>query len=158
VRKKILKKSNTITLFTLSLFILCLVPSPSIAVDQESEGVGHLKGFIFKKNGKTPLWGVQVLLKNVETGQVFESNVTDSIGNYEVLDVPAGNYKIFLLRKDKDYKIKKVDFLIIITEGKTTNISFALKKSKFFFLWIIEPCLLWAIIAAAAAIIIGYNL
>jgi hypothetical protein len=162
VRKKIVKKTHTITLFTISLFVLCLVPSPGIAdagaADVATEGVGHLKGFIYKKNGKTPLWGVQVLLKNVETGQVFESNVTDNIGDYEVRDVPAGNYTIFLLRKDKDYKIKKVDFLISIAAGKTTNISFALKKSKFFFLWIIDPCIIWALIAAAAAVIVGYTL
>ncbi len=160
MRKKIIKKTNTITLFTLSLFVLCLMPSPGIAGagDEETEGVGHLKGFIYKKNGKTPLWGVQVLLKNVETGQVFESNVTDSIGDYEVREVPAGNYMVLLLRKDKDYKIKKVDFLIKIAEGKTTNISFALKKSKMFFLFIIDPCTPWALIAAAAAFIIGYNI
>lgn len=158
MRKKIIKKINTITLFTISLFVLCLVPSPGIAGEEGIEGVGHLKGFIFKKNGKTPLWGVQVLLKNVETGQLLESNVTDNIGDYEVTDIPAGNYKVFLLRKDKDYKIKKIDFLIKIGAGKTTNISFALKKSKFFFLWIIDPCILWALLAAAAAVIVGYNL
>lgn len=158
MRKKILKNTHAITLFTLSLFVLLLFPSPGIAVAEETPGVGHIKGFIYKKDGKTPLWGVQVLLKNVETGQVFESNVTDTIGDYEVRDVPAGDYMILILRKDKDYKVKKIDFLIKVAEGKTTNISFALKKHKGFFLFIINPCIIWAIIAAAAAAIIGYHL
>jgi hypothetical protein len=135
-----------------------LLPSSGIAIAEETPGVGYLKGFIYKKDGKTPLWGAQILLKNVETGQVFESNVTDALGDYEVRDVPEGDYMILILRKDKDYKIKKIDFLIKIHEGKTTHISFALKKHKGFFLFIIDPCIIWAIIAAAAAVIVGYHL
>lgn len=160
MRKKIVKNTPAITLLTLSLFILFLFPSPGIAAAEaeETPGVGFLKGFIYKKDGKTPLWGVQVLLKNVETGQVFESNVTDAIGDYEVRDVPEGDYMVHILRKDKDYKIKKIDFLIKIVEGKTTHISFALKKRKAFFLFIIDPCIIWAIIAAAAAVVVGYHL
>lgn len=145
--KKITKKN--LTMIILSLFILVTYVLPSGAA-----GTGQLKGFIYKKDGKTPLWGVQVLLKDTTTGAIFESNVTDAIGDYKLLDVPAGLYQALLLAKDRAYKIKKVDFLIRIFEGQTSTISFSLKKPAGFFPFLCKPCNLVAILAAIFAFVL----
>lgn len=144
------KKRFKITAWILLLMVTVFFVIPETVI---AEGTGNLKGFIYKKKGKKPRWGVQVLLKNKETGQVFESNVTDAMGDYVVKDVPAGDYQILLLVKDKSYKIKKVDFQVKIFDGKTSSLSFALKKpGKFLFFFL--SCDIIAILAAAVAIIL----
>lgn len=154
------KFQNTVTFFTLSLFVFLLLwlPLPSLpAAAQEVEaapGTGILKGFIYKKNVKKRLWGAQVLLKNVKTGKMFESNVTDAIGDYVIRNLPAGDYRVFIMVKNRSYKIKKIDFLIKIFAGKTTTISFSLKKSrKLLFFFFLKPCQLVAFIAGIVAIV-----
>lgn len=142
--KKISNKH--LAMFTLSLFILCILPLFSSA-----DGSGELKGFIYKKNGKTPLWGVQVLLKDVDTGDLFESNVTDALGDYKLRDVPSGMYQVLLLAKDRAYKIKKIDFLIRVFEGKTSTISFSLKKSIKPIFFLFRPCWIMAALAGIFA-------
>jgi hypothetical protein len=114
-------------------------------------GCGHLRGFIYKPDGETPLFGAQVVLEDVENRQVFRSNVTDSTGDYELLNIPAGNYLVHILSRDKEYKVKTVDFLIKIRERKTTTISFSLKKAPGGFLFfLLEPCCDAAVIAGTA--------
>ncbi len=145
------QKSKTIVAsVTLFLFVGVLYPLQSLSYP---EGTGNLKGFIYKANSKTPLWGAQVLLKDVKTGKLYESNVTDAVGDYKLLEVPAGDYMILILVKDKSYKIKKVDFLIKIVEGKTTHLSFSLKKSRGLLIFL-PPCILKAIIVGAIAFLV----
>lgn len=115
-------------------------------------GKGNLQGFIYKRDGKTPLWGAQVLLKDMKTGKVFESNVTDAVGDYKFTDIPEGNYKIRILVKDKDYEVKTVDFMVKIIDGKTSTLSFSLKKYRKFLILGIPPCKIFAIIAGLATI------
>jgi len=136
------------------LFLFLIVPMASITDAQVIKntveykpGCGHLRGFIFKPDGKTPLWGAQVVLQHVETRQVFRSNVTDSTGDYLVLDIPAGNYVVLILTRDKIYNVKSVDFFIKIIAGKTSTISFSLKKSlSGLFLFLLDPCCVAAVI------------
>ena len=119
--------------------------------DEYEPGCGHLRGFIYKPDGETPLFGAQVVLEVVETRQVFRSNVTDSTGDYELLNIPAGNYVVHILSQDREYKVKTVDFLIKIRERKTTTISFSLKKAPGGFLFfLLEPCCEAAVISGTA--------
>ena len=114
-------------------------------------GCGHLRGFIYKPDGETPLWGAQVVLQQVKTRQVFRSNVTDSTGDYELLNIPAGNYVVLILTRNKVYNIKQVDFLIKIIAGKTSTISFSLKKSlSGLLLFLMEPCCEAAVVSGTA--------
>jgi hypothetical protein len=151
VRKR--KFAHTVLWVTLPMIACLLVCFPYYLPGSEDNtvGTGKLKGFIYKANGRTPLWGAQVVLKNVKTGQIFESNVTDSVGDYKLMDIPEGDYQVKIFVKDKSYKVKTVDFLIKILEGKTTSISFSLKKyRKFLFFWI--NCRIFAFIAAIATV------
>lgn len=147
MKKNMVKKH--LAMFTLSLMILCTLPTTMAAA-----GSGNLKGFIYKKDGKTPLWGVQVLLKDVDTGQVFESNVTDALGDYKLRDVPSGLYQVLLLAKDKAYKVKKIDFLVRVFEGKTSTISFSLKKPIRPLFFLFRPCWIIAVLAGVFAFIV----
>lgn len=154
--KEIYKKRNFF-----SLWVLCLLFMIPIAVNADSPvikktveykpGCGHLRGFIYKSDGETPLWGAQVVLQQGETRQVFRGNVTDSTGDYELLNIPAGNYVVLILTRNKVYHVKRVDFLIKIIAGKTSTISFSLKKSPsglLFFL--LEPCCEAAVVSGTA--------
>jgi len=87
------------TLFTLTMFLFFTLPATSFIQTYEPNS-GHLRGFIYKSDDKTPLWGAQVVLQDVKNRQVFRSNVTDSTGDYEVLDVPAGDYLVVVNGQD----------------------------------------------------------
>lgn len=139
---------------TFPMVICLLIWSPLSLRGSEDNpgGKGNLKGFIYKRDGKTPLWGAQVLLKDVKTGKIFESNVTDAVGDYKLTDIPEGNYKVKILVKDKDYETKNVEFLVKIFNEKTSTISFALKKFRKCLILGIPLCEFGAIIAALATI------
>ena len=160
-----------VTLITLSLFVfstgMFMFPTSlsAQANDQTNDQTidetprsklktGTLKGFIYRRNVKRPFWGAQVLLTNTDTGMKFESNVTDGVGDYTVTDLPAGDYKMQIMARDRDYKIKTVDFQIKIMEGKTTTVSFALKKRCGFPIILgLEFCEILSIIATIAAVV-----
>ena len=154
--REIYKRRSFISLWV--LFLLFMVPmvvvgdTPVIKKTVEYKpGCGHLRGFIYKPDGETPLWGAQVVLQHMETRQVFRGNVTDSTGDYELLNVPAGNYVVLILTRNKVYNVKRVDFLIKIIAGKTSTISFSLKKSRSgLLLFLLEPCCEAAVVSGTA--------
>ncbi len=153
IRRKITQTAAWVTFPLIAcLLVFSPFPLPGGQDNAEGEGPGNLKGFIYKRDAKTPLFGAQVLLKDVKTGKIFESNVTDGVGDYKLTDIPQGNYKVKILVKDKDYEIKTVDFMVKIFEGKTSTISFSLKKHRKFLIFGIPLCRFFAIIAGLATI------
>lgn len=151
-RKGKLTQSAAWVTFSMMACLLVWFSLPLPGSENNTVGKGNLKGFIYKRDGKTPLWGAQVLLKDMKTGKIFESNVTDGVGDYKFMDIPEGNYKIKILVKDKDYEVKTVDFLIKIFDGKTSTISFSLKKHRKFLILGIPLCRIFAFIAGLATI------
>jgi len=154
--REIYKRRSLISLWVLfSVFMVPMVvvgDTPVIKKTVEYKpGCGHLRGFIYKPDGETPLWGAQVVLQHMETRQVFRGNVTDSTGDYELLNVPAGNYVVLILTRNKVYNVKRADFLIKIISGKTSTISFSLKKSRSgLLLFLLEPCCEAAVVSGTA--------
>ncbi|UCH92202.1 MAG: hypothetical protein JSV88_18150 [Candidatus Aminicenantes bacterium] len=134
----------SLSLAAAMLAALAILSLPGFAADYQP-GTGHLQGFIYKSDNKTPLWGAQVVLQDSKNLQVFRSNVTDVTGDYQLLDVPVGDYIVHILFRNNSYKIKKVDFLVKIVEGKTTFLSFSLKKSAKGLLAFFDPCCIAAI-------------
>lgn len=110
----------------------CFVFWGTILAAQEQEETGHLVGFVYKKDGKTPIKDAQLILEEIEkgkkTGNKFESNVTDETGEYKMMNLPAGFYKGKILINKKHYKIKRLDFFVHIIAGETNFVSFSLKK------------------------------
>jgi hypothetical protein len=139
-------------IFPMMVYLLVLFPPSLPGSEDNTVGKGNLKGFIYKRDGKTPLWGAQVLLKDMKTGKIFESNVTDAVGDYKFTDIPEGNYKLKILVKDKDYEVKTVDFMIKIFDGKTSTLSFSLKKHRKFLIFGLPLCRVFAFIAGLATI------
>lgn len=129
------KTLRVISLSIVILFIFSLFPTNSYANEVK---VGSLMGFLYTKDCKTPVKGAQVILTRVKkdkdeeyTGEkVFKSNITDSNGDYKLIDIPVGNYKISIKLDNKNYKVKKIDFLATIIEGKTSYMSFCLKIKR----------------------------
>jgi hypothetical protein len=139
-------------LLPLIVFVWVFLPSPLAGAEENPPGTGNLKGFIYKKDGKTPRWGAQVLLEHGKNGKIFESNVTDAVGDYKLMDIPEGDYNVKILMKDKSYKVKTVDFKIKIMDGKTTRLSFALKKGGLPLILGLKICQFIALIAGIAAV------
>lgn len=129
------------------LMLLLAAPGRS---ETYQPNTGHLKGFIYKSDGRTPLWGGQVVLQDVKNNLVVRSNVTDSTGDYKLLNVPGGEYKVLIVAKSRPYKVKTIDFLIKIIAGKTTTISFSLQKAIKGLFFLEEPCCLALIIAGTS--------
>jgi hypothetical protein len=137
------------TALLILLFMLTLMLSGN--TETYAPNSGHLKGFIYKPNGKTPLWGAQVILQDAKNNLVFRSNVTDSTGDYKMLNIPAGDYRVLIVARARPYKLKTIDFLMKITAKKTSTISFALQKSIKGLFFLLEPCCLATIVAGTAA-------
>lgn len=158
--KKIIDKTLNISYYRKGIamkkaffFILLLILAMSLLGNSEdyAPNCGHLKGFVYKPDGKTPLWGAQVILQDVKNNIVFRSNVTDSTGDYKMLNIPAGDYRVLIVARAKPYKVKTIDFLMKITARKTATISFSLQKSIKGLFFLLEPCCLATIVAGTAA-------
>ena len=117
-----------IIIWTVMLVFIFSFSSHSLFSLEQIKG-GKLIGFIYKSDKKTPLKKAKVIIENIETTIRYESNETDEKGDYTIMDLPAGEYKVFLEVKDKEYRLKKLDFILKIEENKISNISFALKRS-----------------------------
>jgi len=136
----------------ITAFILGFAFSLVVAVPKYMPGTGHLKGFIYKPDDKTPFWGAQVLLQDVKTEEIYRSNVTDSTGDYSLINIPGGDYRVFIMAKARAYTIKQVEFKVKIQEKKTSFLSFSLEKpvSAGFFLF--QPCCFAKLIAGVVII------
>ncbi len=128
-----------VALFSTTFLLVFALPAIGFS-ETYLPDTGHLRGFIYKSDEKTPFWGAQVVLQDVKSRRVFKSNVTDSKGDYRVLNVPAGQYMVLILSKKKFYKIVTIDFLIKIVESKTATISFALKGAISPLFFLLDPC------------------
>lgn len=119
---------------SLFLFLLMLWLGPVHGSQPEETPTGHLEGFIYKADGKTPIKDAQMILEKIEkgkkTGETVESNITDETGEYKIQNIPVGFYRGKILLKKKHYRIKRVDFFVHVIAGETNFLSFSLKRVK----------------------------
>ncbi len=137
--------------------ILCAVifffVFPLISQVDESK-LGTMAGFVYGKDMKSPVKDVQIVLtevklkKSEDSPRVYQSEVTDKKGDYKVAGILPGNYKVTLRLRNNLYKVKKIDFLVTIMEGKTSFISFSLRRKS-------VPPLAWIITGTALCKVIG---
>jgi len=120
---------RVVLITTLCLFLLISLPAVVLAED-----TGNLEGIVYESDGKTPLKDTRIILELFEKGKKtdtkFESNITDSSGEYKLENVPVGKYKGKIMLKGKHYRIKRVDFFIHVIKGETNYVSFALKGRR----------------------------
>ena len=128
-----------------SLIFIFVLPLMS-QVDESK--LGTMAGFIYGRDLTTPVKDVQVVLtevkikENTDSPKVYQSEVTDKKGDYKIEGIQPGNYKVTLKLRNNLYKVKKIDFLVTIMEGKTSFISFSLRKKSI-------PPLVWVISGTA---------
>jgi len=132
--------------------------------EAQKVGKGNLIGFVFEKDGTTPVEGAVVKLKNVSTGIVYESSQSDRLGILKKEGIEEGLYIVGISTKEGNFNVAN---LIGIKAAETAKVSFALKSegqgeektpkpkpgglAKFF----LSPVGIAVIIAASSAIIYG---
>lgn len=130
-----MKKRETIVFVSLFLFLLTFAVSPVFS-QTEDPATGEMMGFVYAKDMKTPVKNVQILLTEVKDKKdksekkVFRSDLTGEKGDYKIEGIDPGTYKVSIRVRNQQYKIKKVDFLVKIFGGKSSFISFSLRKKS----------------------------
>ncbi len=105
---------------------------------QEKTPTGILTGFIYKKDGITPLKDALVELRKVFRSEnkikygktIYQSNQTDGSGEYSIKNLPIGDYLVNIKVNKKIYNVGKIDFYVNIIEGESNKISFSLLKRR----------------------------
>lgn len=101
---------------------LILMLSPP-AVNSQTFTKGKLLGFVFEEDGSTPVEGVVVFVKNVSTGAVHESTLSDPLGIFKAEDLEPGIYALGVSSERGNYNSQ--DFFGV-KPGETAKISIAL--------------------------------
>lgn len=105
------------------VFAFVLFSSPYLLRSQAT-GKGQLLGFLFDRDGSTPIAGAVVVAKNVTTGTVFESSKTDALGVFRFEALEAGIYALGVTFGQGSYN--SLD-LVGIRPNETAKISIALE-------------------------------
>ena len=74
----------------IALFLLIFCSSGFLM--SESTGRGNIIGFVYGEDGTTPLEGAVVQVKNMSTGIIYDSSVSDEYGIFKVQGVESGIY------------------------------------------------------------------
>jgi hypothetical protein len=105
-----------------SALALILFLFPSVLIPQES-GKGDLIGFVYARDGSTPVVGAVVLVKNLTSGTVTETPPSDNLGVFKVSGLAAGLYALGVRSVDGTFNSQ--DFFGVTPE-KTARIAIAL--------------------------------
>jgi hypothetical protein len=100
--------------------VFCLVAP---ALMSQTPGKGNLIGFVFEKDGSTPVAGAAVVVKNVSTGAVVEGAGSDELGVFRFSGLDAGLYALGVRSGKGSYN--SPDFFGV-APGATAKITIAL--------------------------------
>jgi hypothetical protein len=103
-------------------FSLILVLSSPVARSQDP-GKGNLIGFVFGRDGSTPVAGAVIVVKNLTTGLVTESAGTDALGIFRVPGLGAGLYALGVRSEAGNYNSQ--DFFGVAAQ-QTSKLTIAL--------------------------------
>lgn len=102
--------------------ILLLFVSPQ-ALRPQASAKGRLVGFVFDKDGSTPVTGAVVVARNVTTGNILESQKTDNLGAFRFTAMDAGIYALGVTSEQGNYNSR--DF-VGVKSDETAKVSIAL--------------------------------
>ncbi len=162
--KKFRSKFLAILISTLFIF----TSSPFLFAAEKIQ-TGNLVGFVYDKDGKTPLKNAVVLLKNLKTNEVYRSQPTGEAGEFRLTGLPDGFYVVGIEVDTNKYNATGA---VRIVAGKTATLSFSLrplaaqkdkekkeekkkKKRKGIIAFFKSPAGIAVIIAGTAAIVYG---
>jgi len=109
------------TRVVVTLFCFCFLVIPVSQFAESSNG--NLMGFVYGKDGKSPLPGAIVLLKGADTDKIYQSIPTGKTGTYRIDNIDIGNYVVGLKVNEDTFN---VDGLVEVAGGKTDTLSLAL--------------------------------
>ncbi len=110
---------------------LSLVMMMTIALHQgraASAGatMGSLTGRLYAADGKAPLVGAVLHLRNVTTQDEFDSPATGPDGSYKFFFLPDGHYAVGVVADGTDYNFESG---VAIKSGKTAKVSLKLSPA-----------------------------
>lgn len=105
------------------LLALTLLLSPVYSSAGESPK-GNVIGFLYAKDGTTPLEGAVVKFKNLTSGIVFESTKSDSYGVFKVQGIEKGIYTYGVVTGEGDFNADNLVGLKV-GENETAKLSIA---------------------------------
>ena len=108
---------------TLLIFSIILLYSPHFLKARDS-GTGSLIGFVYDKDGTTPLEGAVVKLRSVSNAAVHESGKTDKLGIFTIEGIEEGLYVLGVSSEKGDFNAES---FVGIRAGETATVSVALK-------------------------------
>ena len=115
--------ANIRCIAVLLCFSLMLLYFPNIAKTEEQK-TGKLIGSVFAEDGTTPIKGAVVTLRNVSTGEMYKSSVTDDHGVFNVEEMQKGLYAMGVSSANGDYNAEE---LVGVRSGKMGKLSVTLK-------------------------------
>jgi len=93
-------------------------------INGKALGKGNLVGFVYDKDGTTPLEGAIVKLKNVSSSSIYESSKADKLGVFKIEGIDEGLYVVGISSKEGSFNVEN---FIGIKADETARVSFALK-------------------------------
>ena len=104
------------------VFLYVLLP---VTVGAQNVPKGNVIGFLYAKDGTTPLEGATVKFKNLSSGTVFDSSKTDKYGIFKVQGVEKGVYTYGIVTPEGNFNAENLVGLKI-GENETAKLSIAL--------------------------------
>lgn len=86
-----MKKGPNFGGFILGIGLVLLICFPSQISGAEASK-GNILGFIYAEDGTTPVSGAVVKARNISTGSVYESSVSDLNGVFKIQEIESGVY------------------------------------------------------------------
>ena len=108
------------------LFIFAFLALYSQHLLAETPDTGKLAGFIYKADRTSPFEKAFVQLKNIATGSVYESTISDAFGAFRIDEIERGLYIVSIRSEEGIFKSRNI---IGVRETETAKIAFALELS-----------------------------
>jgi len=113
-------KLKFISLFLIFALLLYFLPS---FLSSQDNRYGNLIGFVYDKDGTTPIQGAVVKLREISTGVLYESSKSDDLGIFKLSGLKRGIYAFGVISPQGDFNS---DDLLGVLENETAKISIAL--------------------------------
>ena len=104
---------------------LFLVTSPQSLTAQDNLPKGNIIGFLYAKDGTTPLEGAVLKFKNLTSGSIFISSKTDDYGIFKLEGIESGLYTYGVETEKGDFNADSFVGLKV-GENETAKLSIAL--------------------------------
>lgn len=111
--------------FALILVIFVLSPFAAVVSGAQAGLKGNIIGFLYERDGTTPLEGAVVKFKNLSAGTFYESTKSDVYGLFKVQDVESGIYTYGVATGQGDFNADSI-VGFKIGENETAKLSIAI--------------------------------